>query len=93
LFCWTLMQQIWSSALFNYVNIVKQIIMGALCSQMVSPSATLHIPHHNSRTDHPIDFIFLWHSGVGWGRCSLDFGHDPIYNMAARQTSWFHIPD
>jgi hypothetical protein len=37
--------------------------MGSLCSQRVSASAALHIPHHNSRTDRPIYFIFLWHSG------------------------------
>jgi hypothetical protein len=47
-----------------------------------------HIPDCNSRTDHPMDFIFLWHSRVGWGRCPIDFGCDLIFNMAARRTSW-----
>jgi hypothetical protein len=50
------------------------------------PHSTFHTK--NSRTDHPIDFIFLWHSGMGWGRCPIDFGRDPIFNMAARWISW-----
>jgi hypothetical protein len=38
----------------------------------------------NCRTDCPIDFTLLWHSGV----CPIDFGRDPIFNMAPRWTSW-----
>jgi hypothetical protein len=124
--------------------------MGALYSRTVSASTALHIPHHSSRMDHlidfiwdgggallisgairysiwppgrhlgfrisdcncrtgrPIDFIFLWHRGVGWGTCPIDFGRDLIFNIAVWQTSWilysgpllqigspdwFHIPD
>jgi hypothetical protein len=36
--------------------------------------------------------IFLWHSGVGWGRCPINFGCDPILNMAPGILLRFRIP-
>jgi hypothetical protein len=33
-----------------------------------------HILYCNCITGCPIDFIFLWHRGVGWGTCPIDLG-------------------
>jgi hypothetical protein len=70
------------------LNVVE---MWALCSQRVSASVTLYIPHYNSRTGRLIDFIFLWHSGVGWGTCPIKIGRNPIWPLGG--SLGFHIPD
>ena len=46
------------------------------------------IPDYNSRRGSPIYLIFGWCNGVGKGRFPIDFGGNPIFNMAARKTSW-----